>query len=167
MVLELEGENERLQLELEKERSKVVEAAQKTSYKAEEDHKDSQENDGDAIKGIGVRFELSKTKKELLKLQKENERLKEMLIKKESNEIAKTKDVIELEERLNILESQIQECNESRVKVIRDVYELQECYTKVLKRIKEAEEVYEMCTNFLQQNGILASSFLSASDNLF
>eukprot|EP00826_Nyctotherus_ovalis_P064438 TRINITY_DN9452_c0_g1_i3.p1 TRINITY_DN9452_c0_g1~~TRINITY_DN9452_c0_g1_i3.p1 ORF type:complete len:161 (+),score=61.82 TRINITY_DN9452_c0_g1_i3:256-738(+) len=160
MVLELEGENERLQLELEKERSKVVEAAQKTSYKAEE-------NDGDAIKGIGVRFELSKTKKELLKLQKENERLKEMLIKKESNEIAKTKDVIELEERLNILESQIQECNESRVKVIRDVYELQECYTKVLKRIKEAEEVYEMCTNFLQQNGILASSFLSASDNLF
>lgn len=33
--------------------------------------------------------------------------------------------------------------------------------------MKETEEIYEMCANFLQQNGILASSFLSDNENMF
>ena len=90
-----------------------------------------------------------------------------MIIVEQNNEIKKTKDSIELEERLNILEEQIKEHSLSRARLMKEISSLQNNYSKIVKRMKESEEIYEMWSNFLQQNGVLASSFLSSSDNVF
>ncbi len=106
-------------------------------------------------------------KKYSQKLEKENEKLKEALIQEQNEKIARTKDSIELEERLKLVDKQMTESEEVRQKLVQDIQTLQNSYAKILRKMKETEEVSEMCTSFLQQNGILASSFLSSTDNIF
>eukprot|EP01022_Parablepharisma_sp_SALTPOND_P018689 TRINITY_DN3095_c0_g1_i1.p7 TRINITY_DN3095_c0_g1~~TRINITY_DN3095_c0_g1_i1.p7 ORF type:complete len:225 (-),score=56.29 TRINITY_DN3095_c0_g1_i1:1151-1825(-) len=176
-LIELEESNEKLQTELEKEKTKVLELTYKYSTKmsAPESLQDEKLTKTVSV-GPGIdeipkpreyKAELAQLKKYVLKLEKENEKLKEALIQEQNEKIARTKDSIELEERLKIVEKQMEESSDSRIKLTKEIAALQGSYSKILKKMKETEEIYEMCANFLQQNGILASSFLSASDNIF
>jgi len=65
--------------------------------------------------------EVANLKKYILKLEKENEKLKEALIAEQNDKIAKTKDSIELEERLKIAEKQITESTQSRIKLTNEI----------------------------------------------
>ena len=179
-MIDLEKTNEQFQSELSKERTKVLELTYKYSSKMsapEEVFKSKMARkfsvaDQSEVTPAEVakptkesKSEMAQLKLYVTKLEKENEKLKEALIQEQNEKIERTKDSIELEERLKIVEKQMEESTESRLKLTSEINNLQGNYSKVLKKIKDTEEIYEMCANFLQQNGILASSFLSASEN--
>jgi len=98
-------------------------------------------------------------------LERDFERIKEALKREQMSKLDQSKDVIQLETRLKIAEDQISEYAKTQTKLEREIAGLQDNLKGFTLKMKESEELFELCSGFLQQNGLLASSFLSEDFN--
>ena len=75
--------------------------------------------------------------------------------------IEKHKHKLELEARLRTAEMEAQKGARERQQLEEQINELRLQQNDLLSKIRESQEFVDVCSAFLQRNGLLASSFLS------
>ncbi len=109
---------------------------------------------------------IEEEKCERLKQIRENEKIKDALKREQAERVEGNKDLFEIEERLKLAEKQMTESEKARLSLSNDLQTIQNTVGTFFKRVKETEELFEICSNFLQKNGVLANSFIS-ENNIF
>ncbi len=112
-----------------------------------------------------TRTKIEQGDKELIKLTKENEKLKEALKQEQTERLDQGKDIMELETRLKIALEQVDESERTRGMLNTEIGRMDRHLTLMGSKLKDSEEIVELCHKFLQQNGIAVSSFIS--DDMF
>ena len=72
--------------------------------------------------------------------------------------------MMELEERLKFGEKQMKEAEETRQVMNSQLGSQKQMIHALSKKLSDNEELIQLCTTFLQRNGILATSFLSEEE---
>ena len=116
-------------------------------------------------------FKRSRTKvgvdggeKELMKLSKENERLKEALKQEQTERLDQAKDIMELETRLKIALEQVEESEKTRGTLNSEINRMDRELKEISLRLGSSEELVDLCQKFLINNGIGVNSFMSEDD---
>lgn len=76
------------------------------------------------------------------------------------------KELLTLEARLNSTESELLKCQNEKVNLQNEISTLRQAQTQLVSKIKESQEFLEICSAFLQKNGLMANtSFLSDANH--
>ncbi|CDW90324.1 UNKNOWN [Stylonychia lemnae] len=94
-------------------------------------------------------------------LEQEKENLMRQIQLEQYNRIEKQKHKLELEARLKTAEIEAQKSMEERQILERSIKDLKRGQNDLLHKIRESQEFLDVCTSFLQRNGLMASSFIS------
>ena len=95
----------------------------------------------------------------------ENKLLKEAIEREQNERLQQSRDMSELIEKLKLTEVQMHTSEDIRYKLSIDIQTLQLSIQRLTKKLNANSLICEMCTDFLQKNGVLATSFLSESAN--
>ena len=79
----------------------------------------------------------------------------------QQSRIEKKKHKLELEARLKTAESEAQKSQEERLNLEQQIKDMRRTQNELLSKIRESQEFLDVCTTFLQKNGLLATSFIS------
>ena len=96
---------------------------------------------------------------------RERDKLQEALRREHMEKVQTDKDIMELAERLNFVESKMKEADGIRIKVQDHISEKQYGISTAVKRLAANEGFIKICSNYLEDQGVLTSSD-SESDNL-
>ena len=94
-------------------------------------------------------------------LESEKKTLLNQIQADQQTKIDKKKDKYELEARLKTAELEAHKSKEERESLERQIAEMRKTQNELLSKIRESQEFLEVCTTFLQKNGLLATSFIS------
>eukprot|EP00347_Sterkiella_histriomuscorum_P014433 403360879 len=110
------------------------------------------------------RQELEMMRERIRILEIEKESFKLQISYDQQKQIEKKRDKYELDVRLKAAEKEAQKGREERVSLENQIRELKKQQGELLSKIRESQEFLDVCTTFLQKNGLLASSFISDED---
>jgi predicted nuclease with TOPRIM domain len=79
----------------------------------------------------------------------------------QQSKIEKKKHKLELEARLRTAELEAQKSMEERQNLEGQIKDMKKTQSELLSKIRESQEFLDVCTSFLQKNGLLATSFIS------
>ena len=63
--------------------------------------------------------------------------------------------------RLKTAENEAQKSKEERLNLEYQIKDMKKSQNELMAKIRESQEFLEVCTTFLQKNGLLATSFIS------
>ena len=102
--------------------------------------------------------------KEVMKLNKENEKLKEALKQEQTERLDQAKDIMELETRLKIALEQVEESERTRGTLNSEINRMDRELKEISQKLGSSEELVDLCQKFLINNGIGVNSFMSEDD---
>jgi hypothetical protein len=108
-----------------------------------------------------LRHEAERERLRCRHLEQEKQALMKQIQYDQQTKIEKKKHKLELEARLKTAEMEAAKSAEERQNLEAQIKDMKRTQNELLSKIRESQEFLDVCTTFLQKNGLLASSFIS------
>ena len=100
-------------------------------------------------------------------LKEENVRLKELIQQEQDARVTQFKDTMELEIRIKSFEDEVTKSQQERYQLAGDIERVTNKENELFSKIKESEEILNTWVAFLEEKGLIQTSFLSEDAMLF
>lgn len=100
-------------------------------------------------------------------LKEENVRLKELIQQEQDARVTQFKDSMELEIRIKSFEDEVSKSQQERYQLAVDIGRVTNKQNELFSKIKESEEILNTWVAFLEEKGLIQTSFLSEDAALF